>query len=738
MVQYSLLKKFEYESFDDLDELIRESLHMILVAVAIVVWAWAEFNWFANREFSLHSHLILVFVWTISGFSYHLSKKRLRWGVGIYLAGLITSITVTAYVFQNSATLYLYMLVVLIVATITNLSVMLSTTVVMVGLMVLVAWISPAVNFLDIASSIVLVLLTALISWASAQRLYTTLAWALNMTEVAQKNAREAQQHRAELKRVLRSLDEAYVRLERTNEALVMAQEATAKAYRFKAEFVANVSHELRTPLNLITGFAGMMVNAPESYGGKPLPGELRGDLMAIYQSSRHLSNLIDDVLDLSRIDAGKMPITKEPADLGRVARQAADMVRGLVEARQLHFELQIPDELPPFYIDRTRIRQVLLNLLTNASRFTDRGFIRVCIRLQEQEAVITVEDSGRGISKDMIAKAFESFSQLEAGQAHSGSGLGLAVSKRFIELHGGRMWIDSKPGVGTTIGFTLPRMDEGGHHIRASAPSIVYKKDSKPLVLVLSNESRVLLVFRRYIEGFQFEQAGTLDEARKVVKEMFPSVVIADEKWDHQTDALKQEINLPAHVPLIIGPLPGMQRLGLVLNAADYLPKPVTQEDLHEALMRLPRAPQSILIVDDNPQVVRLLTRFVKAYNPDMKIFKAFNGKRCLEIARTRQPDVIILDLVIPEMSGYEVLTSLTGDEELSKIQVVVISARNIAQEATPLRGEFSLVREAGLTLTQMLGLLRAILPEVTQLAVMAPDNAATLQESQSAEQVL
>ena len=144
---------------------------------------------------------------------------------------------------------------------------------------------------------------------------------------------------------------------------------------------MANVSHELRTPLNLIVGFSETMATAEESYGGVALPNAYRGDVMAIYSSAQHLAALIDDVLDLSRIEAGSMPLTREVADLREVAREAAGMVRGLAEARGLRLELDLPGELPPLRLDRTRIRQVLLNLVTNATRFTDRGWIRVRAR---------------------------------------------------------------------------------------------------------------------------------------------------------------------------------------------------------------------------------------------------------------------------------------------------------------------------------------------------------------------
>jgi signal transduction histidine kinase len=180
------------------------------------------------------------------------------------------------------------------------------------------------------------------------------------------------------LQRVLHSLDLALSRLERNNRALAFAQEAAEQAYRFKSEFVANVSHELRTPLNLIVGFSEMMTTAPESYGGKPLPSEYRGDMLAIYRSSRHLLDLINDVLDLSQIEAGRMVIHKERVILVEVIREAADIVRGLAEARRLQLIVDEPPAALVIDLDRVRTRQVLLNLLTNAMRYTEQGWVRI------------------------------------------------------------------------------------------------------------------------------------------------------------------------------------------------------------------------------------------------------------------------------------------------------------------------------------------------------------------------
>ncbi|MEW5961477.1 MAG: histidine kinase dimerization/phospho-acceptor domain-containing protein, partial [Chloroflexota bacterium] len=267
---------------------------------------------------------------------------------------------------------------------------------------------------------------TGLLGWSTTRSLITAVQWSFYGVEQARQNMEEARQHRARLAKVLKELDAAYHRLEQANSALLVARDAAIAAERFKAEFVANVSHELRTPLNLIIGFSEVMATAPESYGGDPLPSAYRGDVMAIYRSAQHLSDLIDDVLDLSQIEAGRMPLTKQAVELRGVIDEAADIMRKLAEARELQFELDLPDPLPVLRIDRTRIRQVLLNLLSNAMRYTERGWIRVRATIEEQRVVVAVQDSGLGIASERLAHAFEAFSRLKDNHTYDGSGLGL------------------------------------------------------------------------------------------------------------------------------------------------------------------------------------------------------------------------------------------------------------------------------------------------------------------------
>ena len=450
----------------------------------------------------------------------------------------------------------------------------------------------------------------ALAAIVSSRRLYTALGWALNMTEQARRNAGEAQNNRAELRRVLQTLDIAYDRLERTNRALIFAQESAEKAYRFKSEFVANVSHELRTPLNLIVGFTEMMATAPESYGGVPLPAAYRGDMLATYRNACHLLELINDVLDLSQLEAGQLPLTKQRTELRELIEEVAGMVQGLADARGLALQIAMPPAPLLLLMDRTRIRQVLLNLLTNAMRYTAQGWVRIQVTADDGAApatgsdqdgtpgldyiTVAVADSGRGIDPANLHRAFEAFSRLDEIQIRDGSGLGLAISKKFIELHGGRIWIESALGQGTCVSFTLPlpeaqSLPRTAPRLNRSLPNF----DTASHVLVLHEDPRTISILRRHVEECEFALAADLPTAQAAIGDL-PDLVLCDPTWAEGSPEAVTELALPGHVPLITCPLPSMRHLGLLMGADDYLPKPLTRDDLAGALARLARTAQN------------------------------------------------------------------------------------------------------------------------------------------------
>jgi signal transduction histidine kinase/ActR/RegA family two-component response regulator len=707
-----------------MEDLLQESLKTQLLVMTAIAWAWAGAVILFLPAFQPQAYVVLALAVAALVISRSLiARHRLRLAAAIYLAGLMLSVTLIAASIPGLPTLYLYILVVLAASVLRSprtLGLVAGTSVVLQLALGSHHRLSLTGELLSPA---LLTLLTAVAAWLTSSHLLVALDWALTMTAQAQKSTQEARENRAEVQSVLKSLDEAYVRLERANRALIFAREAAEKAYRFKAEFVANVSHELRTPLNLIIGFAEMVATSPESYGGAPLPGAYRGDIMAIHRAARHLGNLINDVLDLAQIEAGHLPLAREATDLGEIIREATDIIAGLVSPKGLKLEVEIPADLPMLRIDRTRIRQVMLNLLTNAVRYTERGFIRVVVALEEREVRVTVADTGCGIAADRIARAFEAFSQLSEAHLQEGSGLGLAVSRKFVEMHGGTMWIQSVLGQGTTVGLTLPRpMDSGAglmtapeHHPRAPG-------SGEPVVLVLHEDSQVLTLLRRYLAGYQFVHAVTADDALDLLQAESPAAVLLGQDSAVHWPALATKAAIAARIPVISCPLPNWRHLGALRGATAYIVKPVTREKLVSALSALPQFPRTALVVDDDRNLLRLVSRLLAAAAPELKVLEASSSQEALAILRAHQPDLLLLDLLMPEMSGEDLLQEMRREEAIAGTMVIVMSGRRIEMELMPQDGEMRLMRAGGFSAGQIVQAIGCLLGVISQPVATDP----------------
>ncbi|MCY3796936.1 MAG: HAMP domain-containing sensor histidine kinase, partial [Chloroflexi bacterium] len=294
--------------------------------------------------------------------------------------------------------------------------------------------------------------------WLSARPLLLARQWFASNYELSRAALEKSRDYQFQLRQALDDLTEAHYQLTQLNQLAHDLRHQADEARRAKEQFVANVSHELRTPLNMIIGFSEMALNSPETYG-RPIPQTLLADLEIVLRNSQHLSSLIDDVLDLSQIEAGQMALMKEGAALGEIVDEAVTAVRPLFNSKGLTLRRDIPLNLPALYCDRVRIRQVLLNLLSNAGRFTERGGVQVCARREEQAIIVSVADTGPGIVAEEMEEIFKPFQQIDGSvQSHwAGSGLGLSVSKHFVELHKGRMWLESEPEQGATFYFRLP-----------------------------------------------------------------------------------------------------------------------------------------------------------------------------------------------------------------------------------------------------------------------------------------
>ena len=306
----------------------------------------------------------------------------------------------------------------------------------------------------------ILLSLGTILSWILVHTLYTALQWYSVTYSEVRRLLDDTRTQRSELKRTLHSLKMAYELQQRIQQELTLARKKEAEAQRMKERFVANISHELRTPLNLIFGFSKVMHFSPEVYGNVNWTPLLSRDVFQIYRSSRHLMEMIDDILDLSYSEHTTFSINLEKTDFRQFMDEAAELARNLFHDREaVIFESHIPHDLPTAYIDRTRIRQVILNLLNNARRFTENGRVKLRAKAHDGQVVVSVEDTGAGIPEEAIPNVFDEYYQVDysLSRKHGGAGLGLTISKRFIEAHQGTIYVESIFGQGSNFTFSLP-----------------------------------------------------------------------------------------------------------------------------------------------------------------------------------------------------------------------------------------------------------------------------------------
>lgn len=307
--------------------------------------------------------------------------------------------------------------------------------------------------------AVVMAALSALLVAQISGELYAIAEWAL--FSYRRERERKIQLHESQ-----HELEKALARSQVLAENLEEARAAAEEAKNFRGQFLANMSHELRTPLNAVIGFSDTMLHYPEMYDDVPLPNEYHRDLAQIYASGTQLLHVINDILDLSKVDAGKLDVAYERVDLMPVVRAALSTATGLVGDKPVKLKYTMPDELPAVWGDVNRVRQVLLNLYSNAAKFTDEGTITLNVDVQPQEVIISVKDTGVGIAPEEQELIFEEFRQGKGGLKRkvTGSGLGLSISRHLIRLMKGKIWVESVEGEGSTFYFTLQRVEQAGN----------------------------------------------------------------------------------------------------------------------------------------------------------------------------------------------------------------------------------------------------------------------------------
>jgi signal transduction histidine kinase/DNA-binding response OmpR family regulator len=481
----------------------------------------------------------------------------------------------------------------------------------------------------------------------------------------------------------------------RAYELSQQAVEEMREIDRLKSQFLANMSHELRTPLNSIIGFSRVILKGIDG----PVNELQQQDLSAIYNSGQHLLGLINDVLDLSKIEAGKMELAFEPdVNLADLTNSVMSTVVGLVKDKPVELRREVADDLPLVRADPLKIRQVLINLLSNAAKFTDEGSIRVQAGVERradggEEVVVSVIDTGSGIAQADQEKLFRPFSQVDGSLTRKtgGSGLGLSICKHLIEMHGGRIGVESTPGEGARFFFTLPV---------PVAEGTSYPDGSRKVVLAVDDERQVIELYERYLSAHGYQVIALTDPNQAVAraKEIQPFAITLDvmmpgrDGWQ-VLQALKRDA-ATKDIPVVVCSILQDQRKGFSLGAADYLMKPILEEDLLQAIEKLDKNGdiREILAVDDDLETLRLIEKIFRKYGKDKyRLVLAEGGHQALTAIDFKKPDAILLDLFMPGLDGFTLLETLKADPGLQDIPVIIVTAGDLDEQQRLHLAQFS-----------------------------------------------
>jgi signal transduction histidine kinase/CheY-like chemotaxis protein len=533
--------------------------------------------------------------------------------------------------------------------------------------------------------------LTLAILQTSVASLYTALAWYRAMQERADALLSETRERRAELVQTLKSLDSAYQNLHRTQQQLIHARQQADEARRMKERFAANISHELRTPLNLIVGFSELMVMTPEVYSDEKLPPKLTRDMYQIYTSSRHLLELIDDVLDLSQVELSSFSLNFESTHIAQFIEDANELLRDIFRSGRLRFSVWLAPDLPEVEIDRTRIRQVLLNLLSNAERFTERGSVQLRVWQEGQEVFFAVRDTGRGVPADKQVQIFQEFYQIDSSlsRQHGGAGLGLAISKRFVETHGGRIWVTSpnEDGVGATFSFSVPVRTFSTTGARSAGTDDLRPKQRSSLLL-LDHDPNLGALLGRVLDPHQVLLADSPAHIEALVQEHHPQLIIqnlAPHAEREAPDARLSALNLP----IIRCSLPSATWALEQWRADGYLMKPISPEQLASVLIRDSRI-ERVLMVDDDWSFVQLVQRTFESLPTRYALHCAFDAQQALASLQTYAPQLVLLDWSLADAGAETLISALRANPATAQARILLLTSsrylNNDADYASPL----------------------------------------------------
>jgi signal transduction histidine kinase/CheY-like chemotaxis protein len=458
-------------------------------------------------------------------------------------------------------------------------------------------------------------------------------------------------------------------------------------ASRHKSEFLANMSHELRTPLNAIIGYSEMLQEEAEDQDAEAFVP----DLKKIHGAGKHLLELINAVLDLSKIEAGKMELYLETFSVPDMVRDITAVIRPLAEKNGNRVDIRCDDGVGTMRADLTKVRQALFNLLSNACKFTERGTVTLAVEREPDDGRdwlrFVVTDTGIGMTPEQMGRLFQEFTQADAttGRKYGGTGLGLALSRRLCRMMGGEITLESEPGRGSAFTVRLPAIVSEPRTEPPPAASAPTAAGATATVLVIDDDPDVGDLMQRFLarDGFRVIAATTGEDGLRLARETRPDAITLDvlmpgmDGWAVLA-ALKGDA-ATSDIPVVMLTMIDDRNLGYALGAADYLTKPIDRARLLAVLSKNAKD-RPVLVVDDDPDVRTLLRRMLE--REGYRVTEAEHGRAALARLAHDLPGVILLDLMMPEMDGFEFLGELRRHETAHAVPVVVVTAKELTEE--------------------------------------------------------
>ncbi len=529
------------------------------------------------------------------------------------------------------------------------------------------------------------------------RRLFTAIIRDATQRKETEREIRSLNQHLQEAKVHLENrVQERTLKLQEANSEISAARDDAEAANRAKSAFLAQMSHELRTPLNAIIGYGELLIEEAEESHNE----SLIEDLQKIIDAGKHLLTLINDILDLSKIDAGKMELHLETFALQPLIESVVTSIDPLVKKNSNTLTLHCDPELGEITADHTRVRQVLLNLLSNACKFTEQGKIDLTVQRVEdggdERVKFELRDTGIGMTPEQVEKLFQTFTQADSSttRKYGGTGLGLSISRKICELMGGSIDVESTHGAGSTFTVLLPVAVEETLQVETTTVeeeefSYALPEAASGSVLVIDDDQVSRDLLKRFLEkeGFEVVTASGGREGLNIAREIHPSFITLDvmmpeiDGWAVLAD-LKSDPQL-CDVPVVMVTMVDDENLGYALGATDYLTKPVDRERLLTLIDKhRPQASEdnTVLIVEDDDSTRELLKRMLGGTG--WTIAEAANGRIALDRLPQVNPELILLDLMMPEMDGFEFLAEFRKTPQWRSIPVIVVTAKELTSE--------------------------------------------------------